>query len=140
MTAGPASSTREGIRGRIDAIEESYEFFLAFAAQGVRDDRENPASGQLRSCLDRTAGAMEGLGADFRALVDAGEVVPRAPALRLADVLERDVQAALAAVDLVRGQTSISSQLVDNLNATIHIRAVLTDLFLIDELLGATQG
>jgi hypothetical protein len=27
----------------------------------------------------------------------------------------------------------VSSQLVDNLNASIHVRALLTDLFLIDE-------
>ena len=30
---------------------------------------------------------------------------------------------------------SISSQVVDNLNASIHVRALLTDLFLIDEIL-----
>jgi len=36
----------------------------------------------------------------------------------------------------VEAQASISSQLVDNLNAGIHLRAVLTDLFLVDELLG----
>jgi hypothetical protein len=34
-------------------------------------------------------------------------------------------------------QVSISSQLVDNLNASIHLRALLTDLFLIDEVLKA---
>ena len=32
-------------------------------------------------------------------------------------------------------QRSISSQLVDNLNASMHIRALLTDIFLIDEVL-----
>jgi hypothetical protein len=35
----------------------------------------------------------------------------------------------------VLAQTSISSQLIDNLNAWIHLRALLTDLFLIDEIL-----
>ena len=43
--------------------------------------------------------------------------------------------AALAAVRLVQAQPSISSQLVDNLNASIHLRALLTDLFLLDEIL-----
>ena len=32
-------------------------------------------------------------------------------------------------------QPSLSSQIVDNLNASIHVRALLTDLFLIDEIL-----
>jgi hypothetical protein len=38
-----------------------------------------------------------------------------------------------AALQLVLAQPAISSQMVDNLNASIHLRALLTDLFLIDE-------
>ena len=49
-------------------------------------------------------------------------------------VLDRDARDALAAVQLVQAQPSISSQLIDNLNASIHLRALLTDLFLIDDL------
>ena len=30
-------------------------------------------------------------------------------------------------------QSSIGSQIIDNLNATTHIRTLLTDLFLLDE-------
>jgi hypothetical protein len=52
-----------------------------------------------------------------------------------AAVLDRDARDSLAAIELVRAQPSISSQLVDNLNASIHVRALLTDLFLIDEIL-----
>ena len=48
-------------------------------------------------------------------------------------VIDRDARDAQAAVQLVLAQPSISSQLVDNLNASIHLRALLTDLFLIDE-------
>ena len=44
-----------------------------------------------------------------------------------------------AAIQLVLAQPSISSQLVDNLNASIHLRALLTDLFLIDEVLKARR-
>ena len=47
---------------------------------------------------------------------------------------------ALAALELVLAQPSISSQLVDNLNASIHLRALLTDLFLIDEILGPGEA
>jgi hypothetical protein len=49
--------------------------------------------------------------------------------------LERDARNSQAAIQLVLAQTSISSQLIDNLNAWIHLRALLTDLFLIDEIL-----
>ncbi len=40
---------------------------------------------------------------------------------------------------LVLAQPGISSQLVDNLNASIHLRALLTDIFLVDEVLKSTQ-
>ena len=49
-------------------------------------------------------------------------------------VLDRDARDSLAAVELVLAQPSISSQLVDNLNASIHLRALLTDLFLVGEI------
>jgi hypothetical protein len=51
------------------------------------------------------------------------------------DVLNRDSRDSLAAMELVLVQPAISSQLIDNLNASIHLRALLTDLFLVDELL-----
>jgi hypothetical protein len=50
-------------------------------------------------------------------------------------VLNRDARDSLAAIELVLVQPAISSQLVDNLNASIHLRALLTDLVLVDELL-----
>ena len=50
-------------------------------------------------------------------------------------VLDRDARDSLAAIDLVLAQPSISSQLVDNLNASIHLRALLTDLFLVSDIL-----
>jgi hypothetical protein len=49
------------------------------------------------------------------------------------NALDRDAAIAVAAVRLVLAQSAISSQLVDNLNASIHLRAVLTDIFLLDE-------
>ena len=47
--------------------------------------------------------------------------------------VERDGQKAQGAIRLVSSRPGISSQLVDNLNASIHLRALLTDLFLLDE-------
>jgi len=55
-------------------------------------------------------------------------------------VLRRDAADALAAVELVAAQSAISSQLIDNLNASIHLRALLTDLFLIDEIAKLQQS
>jgi len=50
-------------------------------------------------------------------------------------VLDRDASNSLAAIEMVLGQPAISSQLIDNLNASIHLRALLTDLFLISDVI-----
>ncbi len=52
------------------------------------------------------------------------------------DVLRRDAEASRALVRLVAAQASVSSQLIDNLNASIHVRALLTDVFVLGELVG----
>jgi hypothetical protein len=49
--------------------------------------------------------------------------------------LEGAVKSSLACIDLVLAQHALSSQLVANLNASIHLRALLTDLFLLGEVL-----
>lgn len=130
-----SDETMEEVQHRIDALEESYEFFLAYAAQGVSGDRAAKAGGQIRDFLEKAEGALTGLGDAFRAHVEAAGLEPDQPWSDMLDVLTRDAAAARAAVALVRAQPSISSQLVDNLNANIHLRATLTDLFLLDEAL-----
>lgn len=50
-------------------------------------------------------------------------------------VVERDIEGAQAAIQLVLAQPSIGSGIIDNLNASTHLRAVLTDLFLLDDVL-----
>ncbi len=54
-------------------------------------------------------------------------------------MLDRDASDSIAAIEMVLAQPALSSQLIDNLNASIHIRALLTDLFLIDETLKLQQ-
>jgi elongation factor P hydroxylase len=73
--------------------------------------------------------------AQYAALVESDELEPREKYAAFLQVLGRDAADALAAIELVLAQRSISSQLVDNLNASMHIRALLTDIFLIDEVL-----
>jgi hypothetical protein len=128
------------LTARVDAIEECYEFMLAYAAQGVVDEAGSPSSGQLRTLLQRAESALDGLPGACRAAVDEGGREPLDRYLAFIDVLDRDAQSALAAVRLVLAQPSIGSQLIDNLNASIHVRALLTDLFLIDEIMKTRVG
>jgi hypothetical protein len=124
---------------RCNHIEEAYEFMLAYAAQGLASDAGSSAGSQVREFLSRLDAALDGLGGVFRDVV-SGEKIPAADRYQaFIDVLDTDAHAARAAVQLVLAQTGISSQIVDNLNASIHLRALLTDIFLIDEVLKATQ-
>ncbi len=123
--------SREDLKARIDVIEEGYEFFLAYAAQGLTDDASSKIGTQVREYLGRYEAALDGLDEAFRAHLPAGEATEAA-----LEVLKRDAEASRAFVGLVAGQAVVSSQLIDNLNASIHLRALLTDVFVLGELVG----
>jgi hypothetical protein len=125
------------VTGRCNAIEECYEFMLAYAAQGVVEESGSGAAGQLRTLLGRAESALDGLADAYRAAVERNRLEPADRYRVFLNVLDRDARDALAAVRLVIAQPSLSSQIIDNLNASIHVRALLTDLFLIDEILKA---
>jgi len=121
---------------RIETIEESYEFMLAYAAQGRSDDGDGPQPG-IRAFLDRIDAALDRL--EVVAATAARQEDARAFDPVVA-VLAEDARKAQALVRLVLSHDAIGSQLVDELNASIHLRAVLTDLFLIDEWLKARSA
>jgi len=120
---------------RCEVIEEAYEFLLAYAGQGLPGDESGQRGGQVRSFLQRAAEAVKGLGESCRQAIR--DFNPQAPEQHedFCSVLERDAGDSLAVIRVVLAQPSISSQLVDNLNASSHLRALLTDLFLIGEIL-----
>ena len=118
---------------RCDAIEECYEFMLAYAGQGLLTDSGSQAGSQVRQFLQRSVHSLTGLTDSCARAVEELGLEPRDKYQNFFSVLDRDVQDSLAAIELVLAQPAISSQLIDNLNASMHIRALLTDLFLIGE-------
>jgi len=124
----------DDVRERCNAIEECYEFMLAYAAQGLPSDEGSGSGSQLREFLGRAVKALSGL-ADAYATAVKQEGQATEPYRAFLTVLDRDASDSIAAIEMVRAQRALSSQLIDNLNASIHIRALLTDLFLIDEAL-----
>ena len=124
---------------RCDAIEECYEFMLAYAGQGLASDEGSQSGGQLREFLGRAAQALTGMAESCAEAVEEEGLEPAGKYRAFIAVLDRDARDSLAALELVLAQSVISSQLIDNLNASIHLRALLTDLFLFDEILKA-QG
>lgn len=130
-----SKTAQDELHDRCNAIEESYEYMLAYAAQGVSGESGSQTGGQIRGYLTGTDDALTGLADVFRRLVAETKVESPDVYEVFIQMLERDAQAAQAAVRLALAQPAISSQLVDNLNASIHVRTLLTDLFLVDEIL-----
>lgn len=107
----------------IEAVESGYEFLLAYAAQGrpphEEDSMPPPHAGpKLKSMVE----AMDNVTQALSGTEDEYEKV----------ILD-DLRKAGAAIRFVLSQPRMSSELVDNLNASIHLRAVLTDFFLYSE-------
>ena len=123
------------VGNRCEAVEECYEFMLAYAAQGLRTDEGSKSGGQVREFLQRAVKVLTGLAEDYTVVVREEGLEPAEKYAAFLAVLDRDSRDSLAAIELVLAQPVISSQLIDNLNASVHLRALLTDLFLLDEIL-----
>jgi hypothetical protein len=118
---------------RIDHIERGYEYLLAYAAQG----RQNDAGSEVRATLERIHTALDALKPVAQAALLAGSGSASYDVTPFLDALERDARTARAAIGLVLSRAAISSLLVDNLNASVHLRALLTDMFLVEQALKA---
>jgi hypothetical protein len=125
---------RAEIRRRCHAVEECYEFMLAYAAQGLASEDGSRSGTQIRECLQRAVEALSGLADACVTAVKADARDSAEKYFAFLAVLDRDARDATSAIELVLAQPAISSQLIDNLNASIHVRAVLTDLFLLSDI------
>ncbi len=115
------------LAGHIDTIERGYEYLLAYAAQGRQDE----AGTELRERLTSMHAALTAMqGSIPAAIAGADESLGTAA---FTDAVERDVAVARGAIGVVLSRARIASLLVDNLNASVHLRALLTDLFLLEQ-------
>ena len=106
----------------IETIEAGYEFLLAYAAQGRPAGAETGPGPHARPTLEGMLEAMVQLGDSLANREGSFE-----------RVIAEDCRKAGAAIAFLLNQEKIGSEIVDNLNASIHLRAVLTDLFLYSE-------
>ena len=126
---------REELARRADAIEGGYEMMLAYAAQGLASDQGAANSAQLRDHLTRFDTALTGLAQVYRDAAATLGVGPKDALEGVLKAVEADAAVTQSMLRLLLGQPGISSQMVDNLNASIHVRALLTDVFVVDEIL-----
>jgi hypothetical protein len=115
-------------------VEECYEFMLAYAAQGASGGDGSQSGGRIREVLQQAVDALSGLADACRTAVRADARDSAEKYIAFLDVLDRDAHDSMCTIELVLAQPAISSQLIDNLNASMHLRAVLTDLFLLSDI------
>ncbi len=128
MTANIAQAA--DMRTSFDQIEEAYEFMLAYAAQGrKREVEEGGGESQIRQYVKRFHAALTDLDV---ALADGfGPEEGSAFADRFRD----DISVVRSVLALLMSRQSITSDMIDNTNSLIALRALLTDLFFADQAL-----
>ncbi len=123
-----AISQAAALRAAFDLIEESYEFMLAYAAQGrKREVEEGGGESQIRQYLKRFAAAL----GDLDAALGTGLGGPEGEAF--ARRFRDDVAVMRSVIGLLLARPSISSDMIDNTNGLIALRALLTDIFFVDQ-------
>lgn len=110
------------IESDIEVVESAYEFLLAYAAQGRPPQDESGPGPHPRLELEKMLVAMTHAGIALSGTENSFE-----------QVIVEDLKKASAAVSFVLAQPKLGSEVVDNLNASIHLRAVLTNFFLYSE-------
>lgn len=130
-----SETSSSDLKDRIDTIEEAYEYMLAYAAQGLERENESD-SGGIRGFLSNAAKALEDIHqvAQERAAALASDADQWNAYL---EILKTDAATAQILINFALMQPVLGSELIDNLNATSHIRALLTDVFLLDSALDA---
>ena len=116
------------MRDAFDRIEEAYEFMLAYAAQGrKREVEESGGESQIRQYLKRFDVALT----DFAAALAGG--LYGAEGTAFTERVRNDTDVAQSVIRILLAQPSISSDMIDNTNGLIALRALLTDIFFIDQ-------
>jgi len=123
------SDSSQQVSEKIDEIESAYEFMLAYAAQGRTEEIDEPEG--IRAYLRSAETAIEQL-TNLRPS-DIGMPNSDTATAQFLELVASDAARASTIIHFVLRQPSIGSQLIDNLNASIHIRTLLTDLFVLDE-------
>jgi hypothetical protein len=133
LTTAPVSTAEpKTLADAIDIIEEAYEFMLAYAAQGRRRGDDDAGSG-IRERLARAQAALAVIASAKPEDIAKGPGA--AGTEKFLEVVKQDAERARVVFAFVSAQSTLGSQIIDNLNASTHVRTLLTDLFLLDEAL-----
>jgi hypothetical protein len=121
-------SNANDIRTQIEAVEEAYEYMLAYAAQGRAEEGAGPDGAQIRTFLKNFNQAVSAIAGMIDALPGAdGEAEGFVASLR------KDSETMSSVLRIMLARDNISSEVVDNTNGLISVRSYLTSLFFLDK-------
>lgn len=116
------------MRDAFDRIEESYEFMLAYAAQGrKRESQEGGGESQIRQYLKRFESALD----DLEQALAQGLAGSEGKAF--AERFGADLAVVRSVIAILLSRPSITSDMIDNTNGLIAMRGFLTDVFFADQ-------
>ena len=119
------------LKDRIDTIEEAFEYMMAYAAQG--QDQEDPSEGGgIRSWLIKAAAALEDLPQLAQTRTTSVTSIEAGDLAEFLETVKTGAARSRTLINFALAQPNLNSELVDNLNATNHVRTILTDIFLLD--------
>src|SRR4030095_11733039 len=107
---------------RCNTVEECYAFMLAYAAQGVSSGDASQSGGRIREGLQQGVEALSGLAEACVTAVKADGRESADKYFAFLAVLDRDAHDSMRTIELVLAQPTISSQVIDNLHASMHLR------------------
>lgn len=115
----------------IATLERGYDSLLAYAELARKDD----TGSDVRHTLVSMHAALEGLGPLVTSVIGAESAEVARVSADFVSAVTEDARKARGAIALVTSRSTISSRLVGNLNANVHLRALLSDLLLVDQAL-----
>lgn len=116
------------IRQQIEIVEECYEYMLAYAAQGRADEGAGPDGAQIRTFLNQFSAAVSSIAGSLDNLAEGN-----AQAAAFFGGLKRESAVMESVVNIMLARDNISSEVIDNANGLIAVRAYLTSLFFMDK-------
>ena len=88
------TKARAELSARCNAVEEAYEFMLAYAGQGLANEAGSAKGGQVREYLAKAEAALSGLSTVVASFAGSANDPALAPYAAFMDVIDRDARAA----------------------------------------------
>jgi hypothetical protein len=115
----------------IATFERGYDALLAYGKLHRKDD----TGSDIRHTLVSMHAALDGLGPLVASIIGAGSSETARVAADFVSAVTDDARKARGAIALVLSSAAISSRLVGSLDTNVHLRALLSDLRLVDQAL-----